>query len=84
MNTLVSKLKSFAKGRETAYKVHKRLTVEKSTAISRILTKCEHFSRAKSNKWVAGIKQDLLLILPKEDSPLKNKRADILNILNEY
>ena len=84
MNKIASKLRSFAKGRETAYRVHQKLTTDKSKAISNILSKCDYFSQAKTNGWIRSIQQDLLLILPREDSSFKKKRVEILNILNQY
>lgn len=84
MSSIAGKLRAFAKGRETAYRIHQRLTGEKSRAISRIIQYCEYNLKAKDLRWIKSIKSDLLLILPGADSPLQKKRTEILEILNNH
>lgn len=84
MNPIASRLKAFAKGRETAYRVHSKLTPEKVVSITRILQRCEYFRDAKATSWISQIKSDILLILPSEDSGLKKTREEILNIINQH
>jgi len=82
VNPIASRLKAFAKGRETAYRIHRKLTPEKVVSITRILQRCEYFRDAKASGWVQQIQADILLILPSEDSGLKKTRDEILNIIN--
>lgn len=81
MNSIASRLRAFAKGRETAYRIHRRLTPEKVASITKILRHCEHFQRSKALGWVKGIVPDLLLILPHEESGMKGARGEILGII---
>lgn len=75
MNSTAYKLRSFAKGRYTAYKMKNKLTTEKSTAISKILGKCDYFRDAKGCGWVKSIKNEVLLILPKSPDKFQKKKA---------
>jgi hypothetical protein len=84
MNPIASTLRSFARGRDTAYRIKKAMTAEKSAAITKILSKCDYFKDSKGCGWVQGIKEEVLLILPRTEGSFDKKKEEILEILNKH
>ena len=82
--SICSTLQSFARQREKAYTITKRMTEQRAKAITRIIQVTEYF-KGKKDEWraVGQLKEELTVILPDENSRYQKMRRTILILLQQ-
>lgn len=77
-------LKRFAKQRQKAYQVKNAFYGRRARAVSNIIRVCDYF-KGKQQEWraVFQIEQDIMSLLPAEDSNFSEQRKNILNLIQQ-
>lgn len=74
----------YAKQRQRAYQITKTLTGRRAAAISKIL-RVAAYMKGKSAEWraIRQTEQELIAILPDEQSRFQKQRESILSLINQ-
>ena len=76
-------LRKYAIARHKAYVIKDKLDMKRAKAVIKIIRVCDHFKNAKATGWISQIKNEILAILPAEDSKYGNQRQEIIFLLNQ-
>jgi hypothetical protein len=86
MKTPLSLLRSFAKQRERAYRMHNCFNQKRAQAIAKIKKLSDYWAGLPPEKQLNIVRQcksELLTVLPSAESRFKNQREQILELINE-
>ena len=72
---------SYAKNRKSAYKAYGLLDATKEKAVAKILEVCPFFMKSHKSGWVKQIRDEIIELLPDEESKDSHWREKILTIL---
>lgn len=71
----------YVKQRENSYKFYPQKSLAKLAAITKIKKYCQQYKKEEKTAWIQGIKNEIILILPGEDSPFQSLRNEALELI---
>lgn len=86
MKKPLNELKSFARQREKAYRMHNCLNQRRAKAISKIKTLSDYWNNLPAEKQLniaRQLKEEVLALLPSSESRFSKQREQLLELINK-